>query len=154
MKTLLDLLNEIEEKQMNPIDEAETNMVDEIGKFFVVEKPDPKNSEDNTVENIRKYYTRRNGNANKNILKLNSFDINEIMMTMFKVVLEHKGEQKYRYAMKLIEQDLEITKEERNLAYHEAMEELRQKGGAKDKNLVNGGAKRKTHKRKYKQRAT
>ena len=52
MKTLLDLLNEIEEKQMNPIDEAETNMVDEIGKFFVVEKPDPKNSEDNTVEKL------------------------------------------------------------------------------------------------------
>ena len=43
MKTLLDLLNEIEEKQMNPIDEAETNMVDEIGKFFVVEKPKSKN---------------------------------------------------------------------------------------------------------------
>jgi hypothetical protein len=43
MKTLLDLLNEIEEKQMNPIEEAETNMVDEIGKFFVVEKPKSKN---------------------------------------------------------------------------------------------------------------
>ena len=106
--------------------------------------------EDNTVENIRKYYTRRNGNANKNILKLNSFDINEIMMTMFKVVLEHKGEEKYRYAMKLIEQDLEITKEERNLAYGEVMKEIKErpKGGAKDKNPVNGGAKRKTHKRK------
>ena len=52
MKKLLDLLREIEEKQMNPIDEAETNMVDEIGKFFVVEKPDPKNSEDNTVEKL------------------------------------------------------------------------------------------------------
>ena len=52
MKTLLDLLNEIEEKQMTPIDEAKTDMVDEIGKFFVVEKPDPKNSEDNTVEKL------------------------------------------------------------------------------------------------------
>ena len=52
MKTLLDLLNEIEEKQMNPIDEAKTDVVDEIGKFFVVEKPDPKNSEDNTVEKL------------------------------------------------------------------------------------------------------
>ena len=39
MKTLLDLLNEIEEKQMTSIDEAETNMVDEIGKFFVVTSP-------------------------------------------------------------------------------------------------------------------
>ncbi len=43
MKTLLDLLNEIEEKQMNPIDEAKIDMVDEIGKFFVVEKPKSKN---------------------------------------------------------------------------------------------------------------
>jgi hypothetical protein len=43
MKTLLDLLNEIEEKQMTPIDEAKTDMVDEIGKFFVVEKPKSKN---------------------------------------------------------------------------------------------------------------
>ena len=43
MKTLLDLLNEIEEKQMNPIEEAKTDMVDEIGKFFVVEKPKSKN---------------------------------------------------------------------------------------------------------------
>ena len=52
MKKLLDLLREIEEKQMNPIDEAKTDVVDEIGKFFVVEKPDPKNSEDNTVEKL------------------------------------------------------------------------------------------------------
>jgi hypothetical protein len=49
MKTLLDLLNEIEEKQMNPIEEAETNMVDEIGKFFVVEKP---KSKEDKVEDI------------------------------------------------------------------------------------------------------
>ena len=52
MKTLLDLLNEIEEKQMTPIEEAKTDMVDEVGTFFVVEKPDPKNSEDNTVEKL------------------------------------------------------------------------------------------------------
>ena len=43
MKKLLDLLREIEEKQMTPIDEAKTDMVDEIGKFFVVEKPKSKN---------------------------------------------------------------------------------------------------------------
>ena len=49
MKTLLDLLNEIEEKQMTPIDEAKTDMVDEIGKFFVVEKPKSKNDK---VEDI------------------------------------------------------------------------------------------------------
>jgi hypothetical protein len=50
MKTLLDLLKEIEEKQMNPTDEAKTDVVDEIGTFFVVEKPNPKYKEENTVE--------------------------------------------------------------------------------------------------------
>jgi hypothetical protein len=49
MKTLLDLLNEIEEKQMAQIDEIETSMVDEIGKFFVVEKP---KSKEDKVEDI------------------------------------------------------------------------------------------------------
>jgi len=104
--------------------------------------------EDNTVENIRKYYTRRNGSANKNVLKLNSFDINEIIKTMFKVASEHNKEQKYIDAMNLIEQDLEITKEERNTAYSEAMEEI--KGRAKDKNTrkLNGGTKRKSRKSK------
>jgi hypothetical protein len=49
MKKLLDLLNEIEEKQMTKIDEVETSMVDEIGKFFVVEKP---KSKEDKVEDI------------------------------------------------------------------------------------------------------
>ena len=49
MKTLLDLLNEIEEKQMTSIDEAETNMVDEIGKFFVVKKPGKGMTKENMV---------------------------------------------------------------------------------------------------------
>jgi hypothetical protein len=49
MKKLLDLLNEIEEKQMTKIDEIETSMVDEIGKFFVVEKP---KSKEDKVEDI------------------------------------------------------------------------------------------------------
>ena len=49
MKKLLDLLNEIEEKQMTQIDEVETSMVDEIGKFFVVEKPKRK---DDKVDDI------------------------------------------------------------------------------------------------------
>lgn len=49
MKKLLDLLNEIEEKEISPIKEAETNMVDEIGKFFVVEKPKRK---DDKVDDI------------------------------------------------------------------------------------------------------
>lgn len=49
MRKLLDLLNEIEEKQMTQIDEVETSMVDEIGKFFVVEKPKRK---DDKVEDI------------------------------------------------------------------------------------------------------
>ena len=47
MKKLLDLLREIEEKEMNQIDEAKTDVVDEIGTFFVVEKP---KSEQDTIE--------------------------------------------------------------------------------------------------------
>ena len=46
---LLDLLNEIEEKETTKIEEVETNMVDEIGKFFVVEKP---RSKEDTTEDI------------------------------------------------------------------------------------------------------
>jgi len=49
MRSLLQLLNEVEEaekqaKNISPINEAEKIPVDEIGKFFIVEKPD-KNSE-------------------------------------------------------------------------------------------------------------
>ena len=47
MKKLLDLLREIEEKEINQIDEAKTDVVDEIGTFFVVEKP---KSEQDTIE--------------------------------------------------------------------------------------------------------
>jgi len=40
MKKLLDLLNEVEEKQIEkPIKEEGPSVVDEIGKFFVVKKP-------------------------------------------------------------------------------------------------------------------
>jgi hypothetical protein len=54
---LLDLLNEVEKnekaiKEVNPIEEAETATVDEIGKFFVAKKPTSKNDkiEDLVVE--------------------------------------------------------------------------------------------------------
>jgi len=112
--------------------------------------------EDNTFENIRKYYTRKNGNANKNILKLNSFDINEIIKTMLKVSFEHIGERKkYVYAMSLIEEDLKISEEEKKTALKEVIEEIQRgpKGGAKGKNplntrKLNGGAKRKSRKSK------
>jgi hypothetical protein len=57
MKTLLDLLNEIETeerkiKEATPIEEAETTTVDEIGKFFVAKKPTSKNDkiEDLVIE--------------------------------------------------------------------------------------------------------
>ena len=43
MKKLLDLLNEIEEKDMDQIGEAEVSVVDEIGKFFIAKKPKSKN---------------------------------------------------------------------------------------------------------------
>ena len=44
MKSLLELLNEVEEaektvKETSPITEAEKIPVDEVGKFFIVEKP-------------------------------------------------------------------------------------------------------------------
>lgn len=72
MKTLLDLLNEIEEKQMTPIDEAKTDMVDEIGKFFVVEKPKSKNDkvEDIVFESTVTYFANqvRGGLDEKTVL--------------------------------------------------------------------------------------
>ena len=72
MKKLLDLLREIEEKQMTPIDEAETNMVDEIGKFFVVEKPKSKNDkvEDIMFESTVTYFANqvRGGLDEKTVL--------------------------------------------------------------------------------------
>ena len=72
MKKLLDLLNEIEEKQMTSIDEAETNMVDEIGKFFVVEKPKSKGdtTEDLVFESTLAYFANqiRGGLNEKDII--------------------------------------------------------------------------------------
>ena len=72
METLLDLLNEIEEKQMTPIDEAKTDMVDEIGKFFVVEKPKSKNDkvEDIMFESTVTYFANqvRGGLDEKTVL--------------------------------------------------------------------------------------
>ena len=72
MKTLLDLLNEIEEKQMTSINEAETNMVDEIGKFFVVEKPKSKGDtiEDLVFESTVTYFANqvRGGLDEKSVL--------------------------------------------------------------------------------------
>ena len=72
MKKLLDLLNEIEEKQMTLIDEAETNMVDEIGKFFVVEKPKSKGDtiEDLVFESTVTYFANqvRGGLDEKSVL--------------------------------------------------------------------------------------
>lgn len=46
MKKLLDLLRE----SMEPVEEAKSEMVDEIGKFFVVEKP--KSKSDTTADDI------------------------------------------------------------------------------------------------------
>jgi hypothetical protein len=72
MKKLLDLLREIEEKQMNPIDEAKTDVVDEIGKFFVVEKPKSKNDkvEDIMFESTVTYFANqvRGGLDEKTVL--------------------------------------------------------------------------------------
>jgi len=69
---LLDLLNEIEEKETKQIDEVETNMVDEIGKFFVVEKPKSKGDtiEDLVFESTVTYFANqvRGGLDEKSVL--------------------------------------------------------------------------------------
>ena len=69
MRTLLDLLNEIEEKEVNQIGEAETSVVDEIGKFFVAKKPSSKNdkTEDLVVESSVLDFAS-NGFDNKTII--------------------------------------------------------------------------------------
>ena len=72
MKKLLDLLNEIEEKEMSQIDEVETSMVDEIGKFFVTEKPTLKNDtvDDLVFESTVSYFANqvRGGLDEKTVL--------------------------------------------------------------------------------------
>ena len=69
MKKLLDLLNEIEEKEMDQIGEAEVSVVDEIGKFFVAKKPKSKNdkTDDLVVESSVLDFSS-NGFDNKTII--------------------------------------------------------------------------------------
>ena len=72
MKKLLDLLNEIEEKETKQIDEVKIDMVDEIGKFFVVEKPKSKQdtTEDIVFESTMTYFANqiRGGLNEKDII--------------------------------------------------------------------------------------
>ena len=79
MRKLLDLLNEIEEnevlkpvKETTPIEEAATDLVDEIGKFFVVEKPKSKSdtTEDLVFESTLAYFANqiRGGLNEKDII--------------------------------------------------------------------------------------
>ena len=69
---LLDLLNEIEENEATKIEEVETNTVDEIGKFFVVEKPKSKEdtTEDIVFESTMTYFANqiRGGLNEKDII--------------------------------------------------------------------------------------
>lgn len=69
---LLDLLNEIEENEATKIEEVETNIVDEIGKFFVVEKPKSKEdtTEDIVFESTMTYFANqiRGGLNEKDII--------------------------------------------------------------------------------------
>lgn len=69
---LLELLNEIEENEATKIEEVETNMVDEIGKFFVVEKPRSKEdtTEDLVFESTMTYFANqiRGGLNEKDII--------------------------------------------------------------------------------------
>ena len=69
---LLDLLNEIEEKETKQIDEVKIDMVDEIGKFFVVEKPKSKQdtTDDLVFESTMTYFANqiRGGLNEKDII--------------------------------------------------------------------------------------
>ena len=50
MKKLLDLLNEIEEKEtLKPVEEEKPSAIDEVGKFFVVKKPKGKMTKEDMV---------------------------------------------------------------------------------------------------------
>ena len=79
MRKLLDLVNEIEENEVlkpveetTPIEEAATDLVDEIGKFFVVEKPKSKSdtTEDLVFESTMTYFANqiRGGLNEKDII--------------------------------------------------------------------------------------
>lgn len=72
MKKLLDLLREMEEKETTQIDEVKIDMVDEIGKFFVVEKPKSKEdtTEDLVFESTMTYFANqiRGGLNEKDII--------------------------------------------------------------------------------------
>lgn len=73
MKKLLDLLNEIEEKEvLKPIEEETVNIIDEIGKFFVTEKPKTKEDkvEDLVFESTVLYFANqvRGGLNEKDVL--------------------------------------------------------------------------------------
>jgi hypothetical protein len=75
MKKLLDLLNEIEETEKNylePVKEEKSPMVDEIGKFFVTEKPKSKEDkiEDLVFESTVLYFANqvRGGLKEENVL--------------------------------------------------------------------------------------
>jgi chaperonin cofactor prefoldin len=72
---LLDLLNEIEETEKNylePVKEEKSPMVDEIGKFFVTEKPTSKEDkiEDLVFESTVLYFANqvRGGLKEENVL--------------------------------------------------------------------------------------
>jgi hypothetical protein len=72
MKKFLDLLREMEEKETTQIDEVKIDMVDEIGKFFVVEKPKSKGDtiEDLVFESTVTYFANqvRGGLDEKSVL--------------------------------------------------------------------------------------
>ena len=75
MKKLLDLLNEIEEAEkthLEPVKEEKAPVVDEIGKFFVTEKPKSKEDkiEDLVFESTVLYFANqvRGGLKEENVL--------------------------------------------------------------------------------------
>ena len=75
---------------------------------------DEKNSNGNPpkFDNIRKYYTRKSGNANTNLMKLDFNDIASMINQINSVMAEHKDDPKYSAAKTLIINDLQITQKE------------------------------------------
>ena len=63
-------------------------------------------------ENIRKYYTRKSSNANKNIRKVDNDEITLMIKRINSVMADHTNNENYIAAKKLIIDDLNITQEE------------------------------------------
>ena len=123
MKKLLDLLNEIEENEvLKPIEEETVNMIDEIGKFFVAEKPKTKEDkvEDLVFESTVLYFANqvRGGLNEKDVLGIykQKSDARRAVTEAIKAYQDNLKEMEtamndFRSAKKDIEEKRKIAKE-------------------------------------------